>query len=133
MKKINTEKAPAAVGAYSQAVVSGSFVFTSGLLGITANGELATGIARQTATALKNLSKILDAAGSSIENVVKTTCYLADINDFDVFNEIYANFFEHRPARTLIQAAALPKGALVEIEAVAELEKVVVSFNYDND
>ena len=133
MKNVHTEKAPAAVGPYSQAIVSGGFVFTSGQLGITENGELANGVARQTATALKNLSKILDAAGSSIDNVVKTTCYLKDINDFEVFNEIYANFFEKSPARTLIGAAALPKGALVEIEAIAELDKVVVSFNYDND
>ena len=133
MKNVHTEKAPAAVGPYSQAIVSGGFVFTSGQLGITIEGELANGIARQTATALRNLSKVLEAAGSSIDNVVKTTCYLKDINDFEVFNEIYENFFEHNPARTLIEASALPKGALVEIEAVAELDKFVVSFNYDND
>ena len=122
MKKVNAKNAPSAVGAYSQAMISGGFVFTSGQLGIMENGTLAEGVSAQVAEALKNLSNVLTAAGSSMEKVVKTTCYLADINDFAVFNTIYGNFFSHKPARTLIEAAALPKGALVEIEAIAEVD-----------
>ena len=115
--------APEAVGPYSQAIVSGNYVYTSGQLGIGADGRLAEGIANQTETALCNLSAVLQAAGSDLSNVVKTTCFLANIGDFASFNDIYGKYLTEKPARSLIQAAALPKGALVEIEAIAEIEK----------
>ena len=120
MESVMTHKAPAAAGPYSQAIVSGNFVFVSGQLGVFADGTLAEGIAAQTENAIKNLSEILIAAGSSAEKVVKTTCFLADIKDFAAFNEVYAKYFTTKPVRSLIEAAALPKGSLVEIEAIAE-------------
>ena len=123
MESVNTLKAPQAIGPYSQAIISGNFVFTSGQLGIDENGTLSKDIAKQTEIALKNLSEVLKAAGSSLSNVVKTTCFLADINDFAVFNEIYGKYLNNKPARSLFEAAALPKGALVEIEAIAEIQK----------
>lgn len=123
MENVNTLKAPQAIGPYSQAIISGNFVFTSGQLGIDENGTLSKDIAKQTETALKNLSEVLKAAGSSLSNVVKTTCFLADINDFAIFNEIYGKYLNNKPARSLFEAAALPKGALVEIEAIAEIQK----------
>ena len=121
MKQVQTEKAPKAVGPYSQAIVSGGFAFCSGQLGIGENGALGDGIESQTENAIKNLSAVLLAAGSSLDRVVKTTCFLANISDFASFNEIYGKYFTGRPARSLIEAAALPKGALVEIEAIAEI------------
>ena len=123
MKTIKTQKVPAAVGPYSQAIVSGDFVFVSGQLGIDLEGKLGEGIAKQTERALHNLSEVLSAAGSSLDSVIKTTCFLSDIADFSAFNEVYGLFFTQKPARSLIQAAALPKGALVEIEAIAEIKK----------
>jgi len=121
MKKVHTVSAPEAVGPYSQAIVSGNLAYTSGQLGIGADGQLADGIAMQTEAALRNLSAVLQAAGSDMSSVVKTTCYLANIADFAVFNEIYGRYFGGKPARSLIEASALPKGALVEIEAIAEI------------
>lgn len=121
MKKVHTVSAPEAVGPYSQAIVSGNLAYTSGQLGIGADGQLADGIAMQTEAALRNLSAVLQAAGSDMLSVVKTTCYLANIADFAVFNEIYGRYFGGKPARSLIEASALPKGALVEIEAIAEI------------
>lgn len=121
MKKVHTVSAPEAVGPYSQAIVSGNLAYTSGQLGIGADGQLADGIAMQTEAALRNLSAVLQAAGSDMSSVVKTTCYLANIADFAVFNEIYGRYFGGNPARSLIEASALPKGALVEIEAIAEI------------
>ncbi len=123
MKRVITEKAPAAVGPYSQAIVSGNFVFASGQLGIDKNGVMGDGIAEQTENAVKNLSEVLTAAGSGLDSVVKTTCFLADIKDFAAFNEIYGKYFSEKPARSLIQAAALPKGSLVEIEVIAEIRR----------
>ena len=122
MKSVATEKAPAAVGPYSQAIVSGGFVFTSGQLGIDENGVFASSVAGQTENAIKNLSEVLRAAGSDLSRVVKTTCFLSNIADFAAFNETYGKYFTNKPARSLIQAAALPKGSLVEIEAIAETE-----------
>ena len=122
MKNLSTDRAPAAVGPYSQAVVSGGLVYVSGQLGMDAKGTLGEGIARQTENAIKNISEILLAAGSSLDRVVKTTCFLADIADFASFNEVYGRYFTGKPARSLIEAAALPKGSLVEIEAIAETE-----------
>lgn len=121
MKIVHTVSAPEAVGPYSQAIVSGNLAYTSGQLGIGADGQLADGIAMQTEAALRNLSAVLQAAGSDMSSVVKTTCYLANIADFAVFNEIYGRYFGGKPARSLIEASALPKGAMVEIEAIAEI------------
>jgi len=124
MKRVVTDQAPAAVGPYSQAIVSGGYVYTSGQLGIGADGALVDGVEGQTKAAIENLSAVLIAAGSDLDSVVKTTCFLADIRDFVRFNEIYASYFTGRPARTLVQAAALPKGALLEIDAVAEIRDI---------
>ncbi len=122
MKKVSTDKAPKAVGPYSQAIVSGNLVFLSGQLGVDKYGNLGENIAEQTENAIKNLSEILLAAGSDLTKVVKTTCFLANINDFAAFNDIYGKYFTEKPARSLIQAAALPKGSLVELEAIAEIK-----------
>lgn len=119
---IATAKAPAAVGPYSQAIKANGFVFTAGQLGLDpATGKLVEGdVTDQARQALKNLQAILEAAGSSLEQVVKVTVFLKDINDFKRVNEVYAEFFKASPpARSAVQVAALPLGALVEIEAVA--------------
>ena len=123
MERVFTEKAPAAVGPYSQAIISGDFVFASGQLGIDKNGVMGDGIAEQTENAVKNLSEVLTAAGSGLDNVVKTTCFLADIKDFAAFNEVYGKYFTGKPARSLIQAAALPKDSLIEMEVIAEIRQ----------
>ena len=122
MEKVFTEKAPAAVGPYSQAIITGNLVFTSGQIAVK-NGKVEGSVLEQTKIVIKNLSEVLKAAGSGLERVVKTTCYLTDIKNFDAFNAIYADFFTSKPARTLIETTNLPKGALVEIEAVAELNQ----------
>ena len=122
MEKVFTEKAPAAVGPYSQAIKTGNFVFTSGQIAVSSvSGAVEGDISKQTKTVLNNLSAVLEAAGSGLDKVVKTACYLTDIKNFSVFNEIYASFFPSKPARTLVEVNALPKGALVEIEAIAEI------------
>ena len=123
MEKVQTQTAPAAVGPYSQAIVSGDYVFVSGQLGITSDGSIPVGIALQTENAIRNLSEVLLAAGSDLSRVVKTTCFLSDIKEFATFNEVYGRFFTEKPARSLIEAAALPKGVLVEIDAIAEIKK----------
>ncbi len=127
MKKqiITTDKAPKAIGPYSAAVRVGNFVYTAGQIGIDpATGELVSGgIEAETRQVLTNLKHVLEAAGSSLDNVVKTTVFLRDINDFARMNAVYAEFFpENPPARSAVQAAALPKGVAVEIEAVAFVE-----------
>ena len=122
MKKVFTDKAPKAVGPYSQAIVRGNLIFLSGQLGVDKYGNLGENIAEQTENAIKNLSEILLAAGSDLTKVVKTTCFLANINDFAAFNDVYGKYFTEKPARSLIQAAALPKGSLVELEAIAEIK-----------
>ena len=121
---ISTYKAPAAIGPYSQAVVTGNLVYTSGQIPINpASGVIeAVGIKEQTEQVMKNLEAVLSAAGSSFERVVKTTCFLADISDFAAFNEIYARYFVGNPARSCVAVKDLPKGALVEVEVIAELE-----------
>ena len=123
MKKIATDQAPGAIGPYSQAVVSGNLVYTSGQIAIDpATGNLAgTDIATQTEQVMKNLGAVLAAAGSSYEKAVKTTCFLADIADFAAFNEIYGRYFTEKPARSCVAVKALPKGALVEVEVTAEI------------
>ena len=123
MKTVHTEKAPAAIGPYSQAVCAGGLVFTSGQIALDpATGVLvAGGIAEQTAQACRNLGEVLAASGSGWENVVKTTCYLADMADFSAFNAVYETFFVSKPARSCVAVKTLPRGALCEIEAVAVL------------
>ena len=118
---IQTNGAPAALGPYSQGVRSGDFVFCSGQLGLDpATGELADGIEAQAERALRNLQSILDAAGLGFDDVVKTTIFLADVNDFATVNVVYARFMaDPPPARSTVGVGALPKGGLVEIEAIA--------------
>ena len=119
---VYTPNAPAAIGPYSQAMIAGGLVFTSGQIAIVpGTGLLAEGgIAEQTHQVCKNLDQVLRAAGSSLESVVKTVCFLADMADFAAFNEVYAQYFTGKPARSCVAVRALPKGALVEVEAVAE-------------
>lgn len=121
MDKIYTEKAPAAVGPYSQAVVINGMVYTSGQIALDpATGELVGGtIEEQTEQVMKNLMAILDAAGTKTENVVKTLCFLTDMNDFAAFNEVYAKYFTEKPARSCVGIQALPKGAICEVEVIA--------------
>jgi 2-iminobutanoate/2-iminopropanoate deaminase len=123
MKKISTDKAPAAIGPYSQAVVVGNLVYTSGQIAIDpAVGDIvAADIRSQTEQVMKNLTAVLTAAGSSPALAVKTTCFLADIKDFATFNEVYGKTFTEKPARSCVAVKDLPKGALVEVEVIAEL------------
>jgi 2-iminobutanoate/2-iminopropanoate deaminase len=121
-QRIQTENAPAAIGPYSQAIKAGGFVFVSGQIPTDLKtGEfVAGGIAEQTEQVLKNLAAVLEAAGSGLDQVVKTTVFLADMKEFSGMNEVYATFFsESPPARATVAAAGLPRGARVEIEAVA--------------
>ncbi|MBQ6481456.1 MAG: RidA family protein [Anaerolineaceae bacterium] len=123
MEKIYTEKAPAAVGPYSQAVVINGMVYTSGQIALDpATGELVgETIEEQTEQVMKNLQAILEAAGTKPEKVVKTLCFLTDINDFAAFNEVYAKYFTEKPARSCVGIQALPKGAICEVEVIAEI------------
>lgn len=122
MTKIHTEQAPAAIGPYSQGYVVNGLVFTSGQLGvIPATGAFAgEGIEAQAEASCKNVAAILEAAGSSLDKVVKTTCFLADMGDFAAFNAVYEKFFTSKPARSCVAVKTLPKGGLCEIEAIAE-------------
>ena len=124
-KRINTEKASAAIGPYSQGVAAGNFLFVSGQLPIDPKtGSIdADNVADQARQSLTNLSQILEAAGTSMNTVVKTTVFIQHMDDFAVMNEVYAQFFQGEvlPARSAVEVAKLPKGALVEIEAVAAL------------
>lgn len=123
MKKITTDKAPAAIGPYSQAIVTGNLLFTSGQIPIDpAVGDIvATDITGQSEQVMKNLAAVLIAAGTDFTRVVKTTCFLSDIANFAAFNEVYAKYFTGKPARSCVAVRDLPKGALVEVEAIAEL------------
>lgn len=120
-QSINANNAPAAVGPYVHAVAAGELIFTSGQLGlIPESGQLPEGVEAQTHQALKNLSAVLEAAGSDFDHVVKTTVFLDDINDFGTVNAVYAEYFKREvPARSCVEVAKLPKGGLVEIEAIA--------------
>ena len=121
MKVIATEKAPGAIGPYSQGFIAGGFVYTSGQIPVNpADGTVPEGIAAQTEQSCKNMGAILEAAGSGYGKVIKTTCFLADIADFAAFNEVYAKYFTSKPARSCVAVKDLPKGVLCEIEAVAE-------------
>ncbi|MDR2133526.1 MAG: RidA family protein [Treponema sp.] len=123
MKAIQTNAAPAAIGPYSQACVSGNLVFTSGQIPLSAEsgGVAGSTIGEQTEQVIKNLRAVLEAAGSSLAKVVKTTCFLADMNDFAAFNDVYAGHFSGKPARSTVAVRQLPKSVLVEIEAIAEI------------
>ncbi len=121
METVITKNAPGAIGPYSQAYKTGNLVFVSGQIPVSpADGTVREGIAAQAEQSCKNVGAILEAAGSSFERVVKTTCFLADINDFAAFNEVYAKFFTSKPARSCVAVKDLPKGVLCEVEAVAE-------------
>lgn len=122
MDYVNTEKAPRAIGPYSQAVIAGNTIYTAGQIALDPETmELAGGdVASETDRVLRNLAAILEAAGSSLKHVVRTTVYLVDMADFSAMNEVYSRHFgDHRPARSTVAVAALPKGARVEIDAVA--------------
>ena len=122
MKAINTENAPSAIGPYSQAMISGSMVYTSGQIAINpATGTIeAKTIEEQTHQVCKNLKAVLEASSSSLTQVVKTVCFLADMDDFAAFNEIYAEYFTSKPARSCVAVKTLPKNVLVEIDCIAE-------------
>ena len=121
--KVATEKAPSAIGPYSQAVICGDMVFTSGQIPINpVSGNVeATTIEAQAEQVMQNLGAVLTEAGSSFEKAVKTTCFLADIADFSAFNEVYAQYFTTKPARSCVAVKDLPKGVLVEVEVIAAL------------
>ena len=124
MEKVYTKNAPEAIGPYTQAMVCGNLVFTSGQIAIDpADGQVhAVTIEEQTEQVCKNLCEVLKAAGTSIEKAVKTTCFLANMEDFAAFNGVYGNYFTGKPARSCVAAKALPKNVLVEIEVIAEKE-----------
>ena len=120
MNTIQTTKAPGAIGPYSQGYEANGFVFTSGQIAIIPEtGAIAQGIRAQAGQCCKNIGAILESAGCGYENVVKTTCFLANMEDFAVFNEIYADYFISKPARSCVAVKELPKGVLCEVEAIA--------------
>ena len=122
MKVIETKNAPGAIGPYAQGYVSGGFVYTSGQIPANpADGSVPEGIAAQAEQSCKNVAAILEAAGSGMEKVIKTTCFLADMQDFAAFNQVYARYFTSAPARSCVAVKTLPKNVLCEIEAIAEL------------
>lgn len=124
MKDIYTEKAPQAIGPYTQAKMIGNMVFTSGQIALDpASGALVEGgVKEQTKQVCENLKAVLAAAGTSLDKVVKTTCFLNDIGDFAAFNEVYGEYFTAKPARSCVGGLSLPKGALVEVEVIATVE-----------
>ncbi len=123
MKAVSTNNAPGAIGPYSQAIIAGGMVYTSGQIAIDpATGSMVEGgVAEQTEQVCKNVKALLEAVGTSIDKVVKTTCFLADMADFAVFNEIYAKYFTSKPARSCVAVKTLPKGALAEVDTICLL------------
>lgn len=123
MKTVHTEKAPAALGPYSQAMVTQGLVFTSGQIAIDpATGEITgANVQEQAEQVMKNLGAVLESAGSSYEKAVKTTCFLADMADFGAFNEVYGKYFTGKPARSCVAVKTLPKNVLCEVEVIAEV------------
>lgn len=121
MRKIKTNQAPAAIGPYSQGIVIDNLFFSSGQIALTPEGDMVENdVKKQTHQVFANLKAVLEAAGSSLENVVKVTVYLKDMDDFPVVNDIYGTYFtEHKPARSCVEAARLPKDALIEIDVIA--------------
>lgn len=124
LQKISTPKAPAAIGPYSQAVKVGNMLYTSGQIPLdpVSGNMVGTNIKEQAEQVMQNLSAVLTEAGTSFDNVVKTTCFLADISDFAAFNEIYGKYITSAPARSCVAVKDLPKGALVEVEVIAAVE-----------
>lgn len=123
MKKIETTRAPGAIGPYSQAWVSNGMVYASGQIPVNPEtGEVPEGIEAQAEQSCRNVGAILEAAGTGFDRVVKTTCFLADMQDFAAFNAVYARYFVSRPARSCVAVRELPKGVLCEIEAIAETD-----------
>ena len=124
MKKINTEKAPAAIGPYSQGFITGSLLFCSGQIPLDpqTGAVVGTTIEEQAEQAIQNVGALLECAGLGFENVVKTTCFLADMGDFAAFNGVYGKYFTGNPARSCVAVKALPKGVLCEVEIIAELQ-----------
>ena len=124
IKKISTTNAPAAIGPYSQAVVCGNMLYTSGQIPLDpATGNVVEGgITEQTEQIMKNIAAILFEAGTSFDNTVKTTCFIADMAEFGAFNEVYAKYFTGAPARSCVAVKALPKGVLAEVEVIAIIE-----------
>ena len=123
LKKVYTSNAPEAIGPYSQAIICGNMLFTSGQVPINpATGNVETeGITDQATQVMKNLAAVLEEAGTTFEKVVKTTCFLSDMNDFAAFNAVYAEYFTSKPARSCVAVKTLPKNVLVEVEVIAEL------------
>lgn len=123
LKKISTEKAPAAIGPYSQGIIVDHFLFASGQIPIIPEtGEIAEGdITVQAKQVMKNIQAILEEAGTTFEKVVKTTCFLADMDDFAAFNEVYAGYFTQKPARSCVAVKTLPKNVLCEVEIIGYL------------
>lgn len=123
LKKISTDKAPAAIGPYSQGIITGNLLFASGQIPINPeNGEIeATDIVGQAEQVMKNIGALLEAAGTDYTKVVKTSCFLADMNDFATFNEVYAKYFTEKPARSCVAVKTLPKNVLCEVEVIAEV------------
>ena len=120
MNIVETKKAPGAIGPYSQAIEVNGLVFTSGQIPVDpATGQIPEGIAAQAEQSCKNVGAILEASGSGLDKVIKTTCFLADIGDFSAFNEVYGKYFTGKPARSCVAVKEIPKGVLCEIEAVA--------------
>lgn len=120
MKTISTDKAPAAIGPYSQAKIVNGLIFTSGQIPVNpVTGEIAADIKAQTKQSCENVKALLEAAGSDMSKVIKTTCFLSDIANFAAFNEVYAQYFVSSPARSCVAVKDIPKGCLVEIEAIA--------------
>ena len=123
LKKIQTQNAPAAIGPYSQAIASNGLLFLSGQIPLSPqSGEIVgKDVTEQTEQVIRNIAAILEAGGSSFENIIKTTCFLQSMNDFAAFNQVYEKYFASRPARSCVEVSKLPKGALVEIEVIAAL------------
>ena len=123
MKTISAETAPSAIGPYSQAIITDGFVFLSGQIPLSpeTGTVISGGISEQTEQVMKNIGAVLNASGSDFSRVVKTTCFLTSMDDFSAFNDIYARYFTGKPARSCIAAAALPRGALVEVEVIAKV------------
>ena len=122
--KVETNKAPAAIGPYSQGLTLGNLIFTSGQIPLNPETGVLEGenITEQTHRVCKNLQAVLEAAGGSLKSAVKTVCFLSDMADFAAFNEVYAQYFTEKPARSCVAVKDLPKGALVEVEVIAEME-----------
>ena len=124
MKKLSTDKAPAAIGPYSQVVITGNLLFSSGQIALDPETGVVVGetIEEQTEQVMKNLGAILEEAGLGYEDVVKTVCFLDDMGDFAAFNEIYGKYFTEKPARSCVAVKTLPKGVLCEVEVIAEIK-----------